>query len=93
MRMKCEYGGEEFTVEADMAQAAAPIYVDGSPIGYQVADCRHRADIAVAIAANHLFSLNLPEAPAGVTPDEWQARIAKCPEWAEISFYAFSDFA
>jgi len=86
MTIHCKYLETPFTVSADFAQASSPILVDDCQIGRQVADARHRCEIAVAIAANYLFSLGIPEAPAGITPREWKERIRGCDAWDDISY-------
>lgn len=49
------YGGETVTMRCDLAQAGAPIYVEGSAIVYRTADARHGTAEAVRLAARSVW--------------------------------------
>lgn len=90
-KLRADYGGEEIIVEADFAQASSPILVDGQSTPYQVADARHSHSIAVALAVSYALNADLPECPAGMTPDEWHEQVQQYPDWDEVSYETVED--
>ena len=57
MKVKIETAhGDSFKVEADLAQAAAPILVDGETSPYQVASARHDRDAALWLALEYIYA-------------------------------------
>lgn len=66
------YGGETITLTCDLAEASAPLVVDGSPISYQTADARHRLPLAVALAARATWPDSDWPGPWGSSvPEDW----------------------
>lgn len=81
-----EINGEKHIVSGDFSQAASPLWIDGEGTPYQVADARHLYGIAVAICLDHIGAANLPHCPAGMTPDDWRARIKKYADWDDVEY-------
>ena len=67
------YGDETATLTCDLADASAPLRVDGDATPYQTADARHRVSLAVALACRTVWpEADWPEVPlaGAVDPDE-----------------------
>jgi hypothetical protein len=48
-------GGDKMTLGLDLANAAAPIVINGTPSQYRTADARHDLDAAVELAVKDQF--------------------------------------
>lgn len=85
--------GEEHIVSGDFAQAASPLCIDGDSTPHQVADARHRREIAVAICLAHIGAAHLPTCPTGMTPDVWKAKVSSgdYPDWGDVSYRTATD--
>lgn len=82
--IKITYGGESVTLTCDLAQASAPLLVDGEPIGRQTADARHRAANAVLLAARATW----PEAAWPAVPTLGDQAIEENEAWDELAYEA-----
>lgn len=86
-KYRMTYGGETVMVEADLAQASAPILVDGESIGRQVADASHRPDHAVLLAAKHCW----PDQQWPALPGYGTDPVLDNPCWDELEYAPADD--
>ena len=86
-----EINGESHVISGDFSQASSPLWIDGKSTPFQVADARHREDIAVALCLSFVGAANLPDCPIGMTPREWRKRLAEFPDWGNVSFREATD--
>lgn len=86
-----ELDGIEYIVSGDFAKANSPLYIDASQTPYQVADARHRRSIAIAICLDHIGAASFPLCPAGMTPGEWDERLAEYPRWNDVEYRDATD--
>lgn len=70
--IKITYGNETAILTCNLADASAPLRVDGDATPYQTADARHRVSLAVALACRTVWpEVDWPVIPAtgSVDPD------------------------
>lgn len=88
-RISITYDNETVILAANLAQASAPLEVDGVGIGQQTADARHRTDIAVALAARFSWPEgDWPEIPFGSIADDWAEN---SEAWDELEYETHAD--
>jgi hypothetical protein len=81
--IKIKYGSETVTLSCNLADASAPLVVDGEGTQYQTADARHRADLAVALACSVAWpDVAWPSVPAVGTV----GALATTEAWDEMSY-------
>ena len=87
--IKITHGGETVTLTANLTEASAPLVVDGSEIGRQTADARHRTDLAVALAARAVWpESEWPGVPStGSIGDDWSEG---CEAWDDLEYTTIS---
>lgn len=71
--IKITYGSDTCTLTCDLAQASAPLVVDGRTTQYQTASARHRTQLAVALACSIVWpEADWPDVPSvGSIPEDW----------------------
>ena len=63
--IRVSFGSDTITVICDLAEASAPICIDGEATQYQTASARHRVDLAVALACRVAWpEIEWPSVPA-----------------------------
>ena len=86
IRVSFGSGSDTITVTCNLAEASAPICIDGEATQYQTASARHRVDLAVALACRVAWpEIEWPSVPAtGSIPADWPED--NCEAWDAMSY-------
>lgn len=87
--IKITYDGETIALKCDLAEASAPLIVDGEHTQYQTADARHRTTYAVALACQVAWpAAEWPWPEEATIPEGWGDDFEA---WCEMAYETTED--